>query len=410
MPMKKKLRRKVNKTKENPKLNNEQKSNDQKKKNIHEFWENLPMKQITEVISDEGEIDSSRVKDEKEVQLEEKYYWDDLSPTDFKKMKEVRVFLEDNYAEDTKSGFRLTYKASFLKRLLTGPKMNLSFGFRNKKTNKLMGYISGVEVLMSYNNVERKTTDINLLCLDKSLRKSGYAQKLILEAARRSKLRNIWQGIFTASRKLPTPYTQMKYYHRPINYKKLVDVEFISDNNGSQKEVKQMYFKREVKLDKKFKKMEEKHFRSAYEVLREYLNQYAVHQVYSLEEFIHHFANDENVVSYVMENEFGKVEDFISYYKLESKLLNHKKHKDVTKAYLYMYSSDKYPIDHLLNNIITIAQREKVDVFNALTQMETKSEMLIENKFLEGTGILNAYVYNWKIANITPHFIAKAVV
>lgn len=433
MPQGRKLKKKFNKSKPKPKTNSnnfvydeETKKYDEKhnivrnekgyvttkiKKNIHEFWEKQPVRQITEVITDEGEIDNSHIKNETQVNLEEVYYWDDLDPHDSQKMNELQEFLAENYVEDTKSEFRLSYKASFLKRLLTGPTMTLSIGFRNKENNKLMGYISGIEVLMSYNNVERRTTDINFLCLDKSLRKTGYAQKLIMEATRRSNLNDIWQGIFTGARKLPTPYTKMKYYHRPINYKKLVDVKFVNDSNkSSQKEIKHMYFTREAKLDKRFKKMEEKHYESAHEVLSEYLQQYAVHQVFNLDEFIHHFANDENVVSYVIENDNGEVEDFISYYKLRSKLLNHKKHKEVQEAYLYMYSSDKFPIDHLLNNIITIAQRDGVDVFNALTQMETKSQMLTENKFLEGTGNLNAYVYNWKLADIIPHFVAKAVV
>lgn len=38
----------------------------------------------------------------------------------------------------------------------------------------------------------------------------------------------MWQAIFTSGIILPTPFTQARYYHRSINPKKLIDVNFSS--------------------------------------------------------------------------------------------------------------------------------------------------------------------------------------
>lgn len=381
------------------------------KKNIHEFWEKQPVRQIIDVVTNEGEINSTHEINNSQTELDEMYMWDTLDLNNDNQILELESFLGDCYVEDVSSEFRLFYKKTFLKRMLTGPTKTFSICIRNKDTMKLEGYISGVEVTMSLNSIEKKTADINFLCLSKELRKKGYAQKLIMEVSRIANINDIWQGIFTAEKKLPTPFTLMKYYHRPINYRKLVDVKFCYDVDENIINQKHIYFTKQMKLDNKFKLMEERHHQQAHDVLTSYLNSFSVHQCYSYEEFVHYFANnDNNVVSYVMEDDDGNVEDFVSYYRLDSKLLNHKTYQDVKEGYLYMYSSNKYPVDYLINCIVTMAQQNELDVFNALTQMETKSEMLLENKFIEGSGALKMYVYNWKLKDVIPYFVSKAVV
>ena len=68
--------------------------------------------------------------------------------------------------------------------------------------------------------------EINFLCVHKLLRAKRLAPILIKEITRRVNLHNIWQAIYTAGVKIPTPIANTTYWHRNLNPKKLVDVGF----------------------------------------------------------------------------------------------------------------------------------------------------------------------------------------
>jgi glycylpeptide N-tetradecanoyltransferase len=67
-------------------------------------------------------------------------------------------------------------------------------------------------------------TEINFLCVHKSLRENRLAPVLIKEITRRVNIKNMWQAVFTAGTVVPTPITQARYYHRSLNPKKLIEV------------------------------------------------------------------------------------------------------------------------------------------------------------------------------------------
>lgn len=70
--------------------------------------------------------------------------------------------------------------------------------------------------------------EINFLCVHKKLRSKRVAPVLIKEITRRVNLEGLFQAIYTAGVHLPTPVSICRYWHRSLNPKKLVDVEFSS--------------------------------------------------------------------------------------------------------------------------------------------------------------------------------------
>ena len=81
---------------------------------------------------------------------------------------------------------------------------------------------------MTLNGINVKCAEINFLCVHKGLRAKRLAPILIKEITRRVNLDNIWQAIYTAGAKIPTPVTGATYWHRSLNVKKLTEVKFIS--------------------------------------------------------------------------------------------------------------------------------------------------------------------------------------
>lgn len=73
-----------------------------------------------------------------------------------------------------------------------------------------------------------RVIEINFLCIHKKLRSKRLAPVLIKEITRRINQTGIFQAVYTAGAYLPKPVTTARYYHRSIQAKKLVEIEFSS--------------------------------------------------------------------------------------------------------------------------------------------------------------------------------------
>jgi glycylpeptide N-tetradecanoyltransferase len=85
----------------------------------------------------------------------------------------------------------------------------------------------------------------------------------------------------------------------------------------------------------------------------------------------------------VQHPETHKITDFFSFYSLPSTIINHPQHDVLEAAYLFYYATDvafeesaeeagrlKRRLQDLIGDALVIADRNKFDVFNALTLMD----------------------------------------
>ena len=134
--------------------------------------------------------------------------------------------LRDNYVEDTDSMFRFKYSVPFLRWALKMPGFipEWILGVRVERNKKFVGFITGIPVKVGIGENTIEMAEINFLCVHKKLRAKRLAPVLIKEVTRRINLRNVWQAIYTAGKYIPTPFSEVLYYHRSLNVKKLTDV------------------------------------------------------------------------------------------------------------------------------------------------------------------------------------------
>ena len=90
--------------------------------------------------------------------------------------------------------------------------------------------------------------------------------------------------------------------------------------------------------------MTEKDIDPVLDLLNRYLGRYHFAQEFSREEVEHWLLNkekpdDQVVYSYLVE-ENSKVTDFVSFYSLESSVIQSGKHNNVRAAYLYYYATE----------------------------------------------------------------------
>ena len=163
--------------------------------------------------------------------------------------EEVFDLLAKNYVEDDDNVFRFCYSPEFLTWALTPPGYFPEWlvGVRQSSNQRLRGFISGIpttthvydrcvfnatvragDALLTRYSHYRKATmcEINFLCVHKKLRSMRLAPVLIKEVTRRVNRRGIWQAVYTAGVVIPKPVGACRYWHRSLNVRKLIDVEF----------------------------------------------------------------------------------------------------------------------------------------------------------------------------------------
>jgi glycylpeptide N-tetradecanoyltransferase len=256
-----------------------------------------------------------------------------------------------------------------------------------------------------------KMAEINFLCVHKKLRAHRIAPVLIKEVTRRVNLKGIWQAIYTAGVQIPTPISTAKYYHRNLNFKKLVDVGFTSSKPGVSKAIQTKLYKLPAETQiKGIRPMVKKDAKAVHELLSEHVTQFKVHMQWSYEEVLKHLKPRDGVIySYVVENEEGEITDFVSFYSLPSSVLKSEHHKRLEAAYAYYTVAKGNSLTDLMKDALILANNAGFDVFNCLNVMNNE-DFLEELKFGAGDGSLHYYLYNYRTAALKPSEIGIVLV
>jgi glycylpeptide N-tetradecanoyltransferase len=244
----------------------------------HVFWDTQP---VVHLSTDKpgnkcGPIEAKEVKDVRSIplQLPDGFEWTAIDLTNDKEMEEVFELLKENYVEDTDNMFRFKYSIEFLRwaLMIPGYKKEWILGCRVIKNKKLIGFITGIPTNVVADGDKKLMAEINFLCVHKKLRTKRLAPVLIKEVTRRVNMTNVWQAVYTAGKYIPTPFSEALYYHRLMNVKKLLDINFCGMPHGSN-------FKRYEKLNKMpdmpeipgFRRMGKKDAKKICELLKNYL-------------------------------------------------------------------------------------------------------------------------------------------
>ncbi|CAH0519473.1 unnamed protein product [Peronospora belbahrii] len=319
---------------------------------------------------------------------------------DLSDRNQVYELLARNYVEDSASKFRFDYSVNFLQWALTPPGFHKDWhiGVRSTTNYKLMAFVSGIPVKIRVYKETLQMAEINFLCVHKRLRDRRLAPVLIKEVTRRVNLSNVWQAIYTAGVMLPMPIAQCRYFHRPLNPKKLVEVGFspLSPQTTLAQKIKTFTLPAHT-LTPFLRPMERIDVSKVAKLLREYLTKFHLAVELSEEEVAHWMVPRVGVVNtYVVENpNTEEITDVCSFYHLPSTIIGDDKHKKLYAVYSFYNVAKSVTLTQLMQDALIMAKKEHADVFNALDVMEN-IEMLQPLKFGPGTGELQYYLYNWR--------------
>ncbi|KAA0192750.1 Glycylpeptide N-tetradecanoyltransferase, partial [Fasciolopsis buskii] len=284
-------------------------------------------------------------------------------------------------------------------------------GLRVNKSKKLVGFIGAMPCNLQIYEKSKQLVEINFLCVHKKLRSKRMAPVLIREVTRRVHLRGLFQALYTSGALLPKPVVVCRYWHRPLNPRKLLECGFshLSHNMTLQRTIK-LYRLPESPLVKGFRQMTKADAPQAWEIVSKYLEQYKLHPIFSKEDFEHYFVPQDDIVnSFVVQDGEGRITDFCSYYVLPSSVMKCKQHSTLRAAYSFYNAATVTPWPALIQDMLIMAKQLKFDVFNALDLMENK-KFLEELKFGVGDGNLHYYLYNWRCPSAQPPEVGKLIV
>lgn len=339
---------------------------------------------------------------EKEIKLSDGFTWDILDSSD-KIIDEMYLFLYDNYVNgDDKYGGH--YSKEALKWFLEASNKNLCFCARYN--NKIVGTIIGISENISIYNKIYNISQSTFLCVDRTLRHKNLAPIFIQEMFRRLYRNNILITYYTSFLKLPNILTSFKYYFRPLNVKKLLDLNIITKTSRISINGFEKLYKVKDKLTTNLRLLEDKDIQNCMEKYNSYYKKYKIHQIFTQDEFKQKFLSKNNVIdSFVMEKK-GTITDFISIFYVKTRVFNNNKYSDysVGQIYHYFYSDEKQFID-IIDDVLYMMKQKNIDIVNWINQMDT-SIFLDRLKFKERLGENNFYIWNMKCLPVNPSDIA----
>ena len=328
------------------------------------FWDKQPVPQDGVTYEGGHEIEKDREINTEPVQLPTGFSWKMCS------IEEAHPLLNEYYL--TSESSRLKYSLETLKWAAE------SLGYENRgiirdETQELIGFISSVPSKIRVCEDVLNMVQINFLCVHDDFRTMGFAPILISEMKRIANIKGIWQAVYTAVTKIPTPMVKSRYWHRILNVKKLSDVGFYKVTNKT----KQKYL--EVRGTSQFRKMETKDIPRVTILLQNHFKQFKVAPVID-KEWVKHCILPIN--SYVNDSD----DTFISFYDIPNE------NKDQTYTIYQAYSF--YIVGDVYNDAFLIAKNLGYDMFTTL-DIGQSIPNLERQKFLGGDGSVYYYLFNW---------------
>jgi glycylpeptide N-tetradecanoyltransferase len=328
------------------------------------FWDKQPVPQEGIKYENGQEIDKEREVATESQKLPNGFSWKVCS------VEEAHPLLNEQYISSDSS--KIKYSLETLKWAAESP------GYENRgiirdETQELIGFISSVPNKIRVCEDILSMVQINFMCVHDDFRTMGFAPILISEMKRIANTKGIWQAVFTAVTKIPTPIVKSRYWHRILNVKKLSDIGFYKVTNKT----KQKYL--EVHGTSQFRKMHKGDIPKVTNILQNHFKKFKVAPVID-KEWVKHWILPAN--SYINDSD----DTFISFYDIPNE------RKDGTSTIYQVYSF--YIVGDVYNDAFLIAKNLGYDMFTTL-DIGQSIPNLEKQKFLLGSSSIHYYLFNW---------------
>jgi len=414
------------------------------------FWPTQPMVQLGEELGSKvGPLDrqgndggrtnnTASTKPSLPAKVPPEFYFSNLNLDDHNQLHEVYNLLREHYVADKDGQFRFYYSKNMLKwaAFVPGYRPNWFVGLRKRESNELVGCILATPSSLAVNGSIIQMATINFLNLRLDVRSKSLAPVLIQEITRRLNSEGIYQAFFTSGALVAKPLAITRYYHRPLNWQRCLELQFVAQpRNQTVEEVAKMLRLNPMKSKLKFhyRPMTEEDLKQVHELWTGASKRYKLHSVFT-EEMLRHLlipSTEDLVWTYVATppRDVSKVVGFTSFYALPMRtqagqrdirgdakteqtptcprqlpqLQNRQAVYETSTgrlldiAHLFYHASDEKRGPgqrELVQAAVHFAQSKKFDVLNSHAAL-VDPNILVQERFLRGDADLNWYLFNY---------------
>lgn len=391
----------------------------------HAFWNTQPVPQSADP-QPEGPLEPVQDPKPESYTLPAPFEWCELQLQNLQSpdLNSLYTLLSNNYVEHSSAEFRFDYSKEFLLWALASPGSTSTLHLGVKCEGKLVAFISAIPVhIQTPEGNKLHVSEVNFLCIHKSLRSRRLAPVMIREITRKSHFLGIRQGIYTAGVRLPEPFAVATYFHRPLNAAKVLATGFCNELPPEEIPLFLQMFEREeegravrallAKANIHYRKASLQDMSQMYALFQVFMQQFALKPLFTMEEFEHWLLPRDGVISNWVFLEGGKMLGFYSVYAIPSSVLDSESGAVVASlqnAYSFYYAlSQEYncalSLKHMIEIVAHEGKKEGFDLFNSLNVMNSTPEVLEDCLFAVGDGRLHHYMFNWGMRPVSPNEI-----
>jgi len=314
------------------------------------FWNNKPVmrKNIKQQFFKTSMYNTENIKNNEPSKLPDGFNWNKISFDDSTNL--VCNFINKYYKRANNSDYVIMYD---IDRIKWETNNNGYFLTINDNENNICGVIciSFINVMLN-ENIHKMTNPLYMCCDDK-YRNIGIAKVLINETIRQSNNNDINVGIFLTNTIVAQPISTIRYYTRPLNYKKLRENDFVEIGGVKDDEVHNK-LKINLKPNKQYVKVDvnnKEMCNLVYDMYCKYMNTFNISMVLTKEELNNYLFNEKYVRTYIITSNNIPV-DFVSYNFYD--IVNTQRTSDniIKACNLLMYSSNVIASEIMFINIM----------------------------------------------------------
>jgi hypothetical protein len=308
----------------------------------NKFWNTKPVMKKNTNIFETKIIDTNIEKKSEQTKLPDGFVWEEIS---YDNGSSVCDFINKYYKRGNNSNYVVMYDTERIK----WETNNKGYFLVIKNNNEIIACVCVSFVSVMLNDKTYDMCNPQYLCCADDYKNHGITRVLVDEVAR---LTNNNTGIFLSNTIIAQPISTIRYYTRPLNYKKLRENDFVEIGGMKDDEIHNK-LRINLKPNKQYIKIEynESMLELVYSMYCKYMISFNVSMVLTKDELKNYLFNTKYVKTFLITSNNIPV-DFVSYNFYDITNTQKTENNIIKACNLLMYSSNVIAPEIMFMNIM----------------------------------------------------------
>ena len=311
----------------------------------NKFWNTKPVMKKNTNIFETKIIDTNIEKKTEQTKLPDGFVWEEIS---YDNGSSVCDFINKYYKRGNNSNYVIMYDTERIK----WETNNKGYFLVIKNNNEIIACVCVSFVSVMLNDKTYDMCNPQYLCCADDWQNHGITRVLVDEVSRLANVNINNTGIFLSNTIIAQPISTIRYYTRPLNYKKLRENDFVEIGGMKDDEIHNK-LRINLKPNKQYIKIEynESMLELVYSMYCKYMTTFNVSMVLTKDELKNYLFNTKYVKTFLITSNNIPV-DFVSYNFYDITNTQKTENNIIKACNLLMYSSNVIAPEIMFMNIM----------------------------------------------------------